>query len=175
MPRYLRNTDYAKKLSNEQRDWLFTALVGVNSANRQLLEQITDKVSARVVWQEAKKARAARYKDAMVQWERYSTFSDEELENCLVIYKGDEDMNTVEDALINKIDTDRRNAGLFKPYGGNAPIKQGDKVVIAVEGHYLQNKMGVVTSARRNEYLVEADSKKGKVVAYFKANELIKI
>lgn len=175
MRRDLRDVDYLEKLSKQDKEWLYKAAIGIRSANRNLLAELADEeeIIARV-WEACKSARAGRYKDLMVQGERQSTLFNTNSEICLSTYEGVLDMSAIENAIINALDTDVSSTS-FTPYGGNAHITVGDKVIVAIEDHVLQNKQSVVVGTRRNEFLIEAVTSKGKVQAYFKANELLKV
>lgn len=166
--RSLRDIDYSKSLKEDDRIWLSKVMAGYQDASRKYLSQVTDEATAERLVRKASRDRDARRRDVFVKF-----FNDSD-KFPLLSYEGETSMASPEDAIIAAIDSMRVTQS-FTPYGGNAPISVGDKVVVAIEGHSLQNKLASVVSTRRNEFLVEADTNKGRISAYFKANELVKI
>lgn len=176
MPRNVfKDTDYVGKLSDEDRKWLFKALIATEgSLSRKFLNQLADEVTAEKVFRSCIKARSAKRKDIYAHAKKYEPNFEGDIEIGHLISEGVNHMS-LEDAIIDAIDAVKVKPS-FNTYGGNAPqLSVGDRIVVAVEGHALQNRIGLVTGTRRSQYLVEVETGKGKVTAYFSTRELLKI
>lgn len=170
-----KDTDYVTQLDTETRKWLWKAMTAINgSLYLGTLAEIAEPEVERAVFKKLAQARYSRRKDIMNKATRYDLNPATGVEIGDLYSEGVLNMSAIENAIINALDADVA-AHSFTPYGGNAQVAIGDRVAIAIEGHSLQNKLAVVVDTRRNEFLVEADTAKGKVQAYFKSNELLKI
>ena len=173
----LKDIDYTHKLNKEERLWLKRFAVGTQNCTRKWLTQL-DEVAGEHVYRRSIAEREARRRDIFTQGQRFENenFSLGLFENLPSTFEGEMTMTTFEDAIIDKVDAER----MGKPYkatsyGNNEQVPIGADVVICIEGHALQNKLGKVTAIRRGQYLVRAQTGKGDVEIYVSAHEVARV
>lgn len=173
----INDMDYIKTLNREEKRWLFKAVSGIANANRKYLSQINPEAADKMFIECSRSSDASR-RDVMNKFQRMKTefSSDAESEFSHLLFTEGEFMSSFEDALIEKIDNERRGkAYTAGSYGNNADVPVGADVVICIEGHALQNRIGKVTAKRRGQYLVEVQTTKGDVTLYVSANEIAQV
>ena len=173
----IKDMDYIKTLNKADKAWLFKAVSGMTNANHKFLSQISPE-NADAVYISSYEANNAASRDIINKAQRVDSATSGDEENGFYHLLSTEGhyMTTFEDAIIDKVDAER----MGKPYkatsyGNNEQVPIGAEVVICIEGHALQNKLGKVTAIRRGQYLVRAQTGKGDVEVYVSAHEIARV
>lgn len=173
----IRDIDYLAALTKQDKAWLQKAVSGIANANRKFLQDSNPGVSDEVYRECSSGADAAR-RDLMNVLTRVdsSAYQTDE-EPCglshLMNTEG-HSMSSFEDAMIEKIDSERLSGKPYTmgSYGENTDVPIGSDVVICIEGHALQSKIGTVTAKRKGQYLVNVQTVKGDISLFVSAHEI---
>ncbi len=174
----LNDMDYVTKLGKTDRKWLYKAVSGITNANPNTLAEILPTLESIKVYEDCENARNSYRRDLMNTGSRVitETFSTGDAENYLPCIREETTVSSFEDALIEAIDNEKSGIpNAYRAYGNNAVIPVGSDVVICVEGHAMQNRLGKVVAQRRGQYLVQVQSPKGDISIYLEAYELARV
>ena len=175
----LSEVDYLDALTPSDKTWLYHFLTGTTFGSERQLSKILTEDQALMLSADCTDDRNAYRRDIMNKWEKKKEVkksSENGGENYHTLFQEGQYMNTFEDALIEAIDAERRGvANSFRSYGNDAHIPLGSEVVVCIEGHVLQNKLGKVIEQRRNEFLVQVQTNKGVVSLYLRSHELARV
>ncbi len=170
----INDMDYIKTLNKEDKRWLFKAASGISNANRKFLSQLNPE-GANKLFTECSRSSDASRRDIMNKFQRMETeFSlDAESEFSHLLFTEGQFMSNFEDAIIEKIDNERKGkAYTAGSYGNNSDVPAGADVVICIEGHHLQNRLGRVVGKRHGQLLVTVQTTKGDVSLYVSPYEI---
>lgn len=155
-------------LSKPDLYWMRTFLMVEGSGNKKNLRKLSDdKQTVDDVSKELRRARNSRERDILRHPEAMKEYANE-------IRQTVTDYATQEERLAGALDLlrDWEKQKQFKPYGTATDLGNGDKVLVAVEGHSLQNRTGIIAGQRAGQYLVEVETRNGTVRAYLNARDL---
>ncbi len=174
----LSEFDYLDNLEPEQKKWLYCFVAGTTFGSAKQLSKILPEDAATLLSADCTDDRNAYRRDMMNKWEKKKEVKKAEGggENYHMLFQEGQYMNTFEDALIEAIDNEKSGVpNAYRAYGNNAVIPVGSDVVVCVEGHAMQNRLGKVLAQRRGQYLVQVQSAKGDVSIYLEAYELARV
>lgn len=165
MKKLMKSAPY--KMDKGSLHWMGTYLVAESAGNFKRLQSLAeDDHTARLMSRELK--RNARSKDRDIL--RHPDALREYTRDVRIVT----DYATQEERLAGALDLlrDWEKQKQFRPYGTAESLCVGDKVFVAVEGHSLQGRSGVVSAMRAGQYLIEIETRNGTVKAYLNANDL---
>lgn len=175
----LNDMDYISKMSKADRKWLYKAVSGITNANVKTLTELEPtKKRPADVQEDCEDARNSYRRDIMNLGKRIGdgSFFDSEPANSLPLITEEITMGSFEDAMIEKIDNERvGKAYTAGSYGNNSDVPVGADVVVCIEGHQLQNRLGKVIGTRCNQLLVLVQTTKGEVSLYVSPYEVARV
>lgn len=160
----MREVPYA--LPKDELQWMGTYMMAEAYSDFPRIMKLTDgnKTSSRDMARRLRRQRLSHDRDILLHPEAMQEYRTQQVV----------DYSTQEERMAGAIDLLREweKAKHFKPYGDAQKLSPGDQVVVAVEGHSLQGRRGVVAGERAGQYLIEVETRNGAAKAYLNARDL---